>query len=203
MTRSLSQDIDRRAALKLLASGLTLSLATCGKPFEEIVPYVDMPERVVPGEPMKFATALSLSGLGRGVLAISVDGRPIKIEGNPRHPASLGSTDVFAEAAIMSLYDPDRSKAPRSNDEVATWNAFAGALRAQMEQEQTRDGAGLRIVSGRWSRFLASAMLPLYWHLMPIRSAPVRSRSPTQTPLRNAAEPEPIRSCASTPSSPH
>ncbi len=141
--------LDRRAALKLLGSGAALALASCGKPPEEIVPYVEMPERLVPGEPLKFATTLALSGFGRGVLAISIDGRPIKIEGNPRHPASLGATDVFAEAAIMSLYDPDRSKAPRHRDDISTWNAFAGALQAQMAQENKRDGAGLRLVSGR------------------------------------------------------
>ncbi len=81
-----------------------------------------------PGEPLNFATTLSLAGYGRGVLATSIEGRPIKIEGNPRHPASLGATDVFAEAAIMSLYDPDRSKAARHNNDIATWDALAGAL---------------------------------------------------------------------------
>src|SRR6476661_6094811 len=115
-------DLDRRAALKLLgAGGFALTLASCGKPHEEIVPYVDMPERLVPGEPLQFATTLSLNGYGRGVLASSIDGRPIKIEGNPRHPASLGATDVFAEAAIMDLYDPARSKAPRHGGDVTSW----------------------------------------------------------------------------------
>ncbi len=143
-------DLDRRAAIKLLGTGgLALTLASCGKPHEELVPYVDMPERLVPGEPLKFATTLPLNGYGRGVLAISIDGRPIKIEGNPRHPASLGATDVFAEAAIMNLYDPDRSQAPRRKDEISTWDAFALDLRRQMEKEKARGGAGLRIVSGR------------------------------------------------------
>jgi molybdopterin-containing oxidoreductase family iron-sulfur binding subunit len=142
-------DLDRRSALKFLASGLVLTLTSCRKPQEEIVPYVDMPERLLPGEPLKFATTMALGGYGRGVLATSVDGRPIKIEGNPRHPASLGATDVFAEAEILSLYDPGRSKAPRHGDDIASWNAFAGALRVQMEREQARRGAGLRIVTGR------------------------------------------------------
>jgi molybdopterin-containing oxidoreductase family iron-sulfur binding subunit len=131
-----SFDLDRRAALKLLASGGTaLALASCGKPAEEIVPYV--------------ATTLPFAGYGRGVLAISVDGRPIKIEGNPRHPASLGATDAFAEAEIMALYDPDRSQALRHQDDVSTWNAFSATLYAQIEKEKARRGAGLRIVSGR------------------------------------------------------
>ena len=141
--------LNRRAALKLLGSGLALTLSSCGRPHEEIVPYVEMPEGLVPGVPMKFATTLALAGYGRGALAISVDGRPIKIEGNPRHPASLGATDVFAEAEIMSLYDPDRAKAPRTKDDVVTWDAFAQALFAQMQQEKARRGAGLRIVTGR------------------------------------------------------
>ena len=144
-----AQDLDRRAALKLLAGGAALTLTACSKPPEEIVPYVEMPERLVPGEPLKFATTLPLGGYGRGVMAISIDGRPIKIEGNPRHPASLGATDVFAEAAIMSLYDPDRSKAPRHGNNVAGWEAFGGGLRAQLEREAARRGAGLRLLTNR------------------------------------------------------
>ena len=103
--------LNRRQALSLLASGIASGLAACSKPTEEIIPYVKMPARAVPGEPLKFATTLSLSGYGRGVIVTSIDGRPIKVEGNPLHPASLGATDVFAEAAVLSLYDPDRSRA--------------------------------------------------------------------------------------------
>ena len=136
-------DIDRRSALKLLSGGVALSLASCGKPYEEIVPYVEQPERVVPGVPLRFATTLDLTGYGRGVIVTSMEGRPIKIEGNPRHPASLGATDVFAEAEIMSLYDPDRSKAPRGATLVETWEGFQSALRTQMEKEASRGGAGL------------------------------------------------------------
>ena len=142
-------DLDRREALKLLASGLALSLAACAKPQEEILPYVDMPERVVPGQPLRFATTLELAGYGRGVLATSIEGRPIKIEGNPRHPASLGATDVFAEAALLSLYDPDRSKAARHGDDIVSWDAVAGAFHTQLERERARQGSGLRILTAR------------------------------------------------------
>jgi molybdopterin-containing oxidoreductase family iron-sulfur binding subunit len=141
--------LDRRLALQLLASGITLGLAACGKPQEEIVPYVEMPERVVPGLPLRFATTLELAGYGRGVITTSIEGRPIKVEGNPRHPASLGATDVFAEAAVLSLYDPDRLRAPLGPTGVASWDAFASDLRRQMETETARGGAGLRILTGR------------------------------------------------------
>src|SRR5579859_6355095 len=105
--------LSRRNALKLFASGAALAVASCARPDEEVVPYVEKPERVMPGLPLRFATALPLAGYARGVIVSAIEGRPIKIDGNPRHPASLGATDVFAEASVLSLYDPDRSKAVR------------------------------------------------------------------------------------------
>ncbi|MCB1742713.1 MAG: 4Fe-4S binding protein, partial [Gammaproteobacteria bacterium] len=136
--------------MKLFAGGpLVVGLTGCGPPHEGIVPYVDMPERLVPGEPLRFATTLALDGYGQGVLATSLDGRPIKIEGNPQHPASRGATDVFSEAALISLYDPDRSQAPRRGDLLSTWNAFASALHQRLETEQAREGEGLRLLTSR------------------------------------------------------
>jgi Fe-S-cluster-containing dehydrogenase component len=141
--------MNRRAALKLFSSGVTLALASCGRPAEEIVPYVEMPERLVPGIPLRFASVLSLSGYGRGVIVTSMEGRPIKIDGNPRHPASLGSTDVFAEASVLSLYDPERAKVVRKADQIMPWSAFEAALQGRMVQERTRQGFGLAILTGR------------------------------------------------------
>ncbi|MBO0717357.1 MAG: 4Fe-4S ferredoxin, partial [Rhizobiales bacterium] len=135
--------------LKLFVSGAALALSSCGPPHEEIVPYVEIPEREVPGLPLQFATALSLAGYGRGVVVTSVEGRPIKIEGNPRHPASLGATDIYAEAAVLSLYDPDRSRAPYSADRIQPWTAFEAALQRQIQQEDNRQGAGLSLLTGR------------------------------------------------------
>ena len=142
-------ELDRRAALKVLASGAALALASCGRPGEEVVPYVEMPERLTPGIPLRFASTLALAGYGRGVIVKSVEGRPIKIDGNPRHPASLGSTDVFDEAAVLSLYDPDRSKAPRAGTGLRDWSAFEAKLQSQIERERSRHGAGLRILTNR------------------------------------------------------
>jgi molybdopterin-containing oxidoreductase family iron-sulfur binding subunit len=141
--------LSRRQALGLLASGIASGLAACSKPAEEIIPYVKMPAGLVPGEPLKFATTLSLSGFGRGVIVTSIDGRPIKVEGNPHHPASLGATDVFAEAAVLSLYDPDRSRAILNKGEIASPEAFRQALQARLQQIQQRNGEGFRLLTGR------------------------------------------------------
>ena len=141
--------LTRRKALQMFAAQMALTVAGCSKPNEEIVPYVQMPEGLIPGEPLRFATALPIDGYGQGILAISVDGRPIKVEGNPRHPASLGATDAFAEAAILTLYDPDRSRTPTENGAIASWDAFRAALLPQLEHHDRTAGEGLRLVTGR------------------------------------------------------
>ncbi|MGB7036631.1 MAG: 4Fe-4S ferredoxin, partial [Xanthobacteraceae bacterium] len=141
--------VDRRAALKLFVSGAALALASCGRPAEKIVPYVEIPDGMTPGLPMRFASALPLAGYGRGVIVTSVEGRPIKIDGNPRHPASLGSTDVFAEATVLSLYDPDRSQAPYSSGRVQDWSVFEAALQPRLEKARAQQGGGLALLTGR------------------------------------------------------
>ena len=143
--------LTRRKALSLLATGIAGGLAACSKPVEEIIPYVKMPAGVVPGEPLKFATTLSLSGFGRGVIVTSIDGRPIKVEGNPRHPASLGATDVFAEASVLSLYDPDRSQAISNRGELASSAALRLALKTRRDKMKGRSGRGFRLLTGRVS----------------------------------------------------
>ncbi|MGO4572639.1 4Fe-4S dicluster domain-containing protein [Microvirga sp. 2TAF3] len=135
----------------MLAAQITLTLGSCSGPDEEIFPYVRMPERLTPGEPLGFATTLPLGGYGRGVVCTSVDGRPIKVEGNPLHPASLGSTDVFAEAAIFGLYDPDRSRVALHEGSIASWDMFLKALRPHIDRHRARGGDGLRLLTGRIS----------------------------------------------------
>jgi len=141
--------IRRRDALKLLAANMALIASGCSKPSEEIVPYVTMPERLVPGLPLKFATALPLGGYGRGAIVTSYEGRPTKIEGNPLHPASLGSTDVFAEADIFNLYDPSRAQAPAQAGEIRAWEDFFTAWQPVAASHRQDKGAGLVLLTGR------------------------------------------------------
>lgn len=141
--------LTRRDALRLFAAQMTLSLMACSKPDEEIVPYVRMPEGLVPGDPLRFATTLPVSGFGQGVIAVSIDGRPIKIDGNPAHPSSLGATSAFLEASVLSLYDPDRSQAVTENGQIASWQAFRAALLRQLQPHADNRGRGLRLLTGR------------------------------------------------------
>lgn len=139
----------RRRFLKLMAASAALAGAGCsGPPAEPIVPYVTMPEQGVPGLPMFYATAFVRHGLAHGVLVESNMGRPTKVEGNPDHPVSAGATDVFAQASILELWDPDRSQAVFHGDEMATWGAFEAELHARRPRFELDGGAGLAILTG-------------------------------------------------------
>ncbi|HVC95702.1 MAG TPA: TAT-variant-translocated molybdopterin oxidoreductase [Pirellulales bacterium] len=139
----------RRHFLKLMAASLGLAGATgcLRQPEEKIVPYVRQPEDIVPGKPLMFATAMTLGGYATGVLVESHLGRPTKIEGNPEHPASLGATDVFTQASILSLYDPDRSQTVMKGGRISTWGEFLTALAGEVSSVRARKGRGLTILT--------------------------------------------------------
>jgi MoCo/4Fe-4S cofactor protein with predicted Tat translocation signal len=141
--------VGRREFLKLMGASLALAgLTSCtSQPSDKIVPYSRAPEDVIPGKPLFFATALTLGGCVTGVVVESHEGRPTKIEGNPLHPGSLGATDTFAQASILTLYDPDRSKVALRAGTPNTWNAFTAELGARVESGKQPQGGGLRILT--------------------------------------------------------
>jgi molybdopterin-containing oxidoreductase family iron-sulfur binding subunit len=141
--------VGRRSFLKLMGASLALAgVSACTRqPDEMIVPYVRQPEELVPGKPLFFATAMPLAGTGMGLLVESHEGRPTKIEGNPDHPSSRGATDMFAQAAILGLYDPDRSQILTNVGEIQPYGAFMAAMRTVMTGQQGKQGAGFRILT--------------------------------------------------------
>jgi MoCo/4Fe-4S cofactor protein with predicted Tat translocation signal len=142
------EPISRRTFLKLMGASLGLAFFSgCRKPLEMILPYNQQPEDIIPGKPLYFASAIPFQGYARGVLVESQMGRPTKIEGNPQHPDSLGATDVFTQAAVLSLYDPDRSQVVSHNGLIQTWEDFFAALRSEMAAQRPKQGAGLRILT--------------------------------------------------------
>jgi molybdopterin-containing oxidoreductase family iron-sulfur binding subunit len=142
-------EVSRRQFLKLMAAPLALAgLNACTRqPTERIVPYVKQPEEIVPGQPLFFATAMPFGGFGTGLIVTSHDGHPTKIEGNPAHPASLGATNIFGQAAILDLYDPDRAQAVTHSGDISSWEAFLSTLNIALQAQQAKGGAGLRILT--------------------------------------------------------
>src|SRR5512140_2869773 len=139
----------RRNFLKLMGASLALAgLSACTRqPTEHIMPYIRQPEELIPGRPLFYATAMTLSGVASGVLAESHEGRPTKIEGNPEHPATLGACDIFSQASALSLYDPDRPATVTSKGELRSWGDFLEVLRNVLAAQRANGGAGIRILT--------------------------------------------------------
>src|SRR5690349_7744710 len=140
---------DRRDVLKLLAASAALATAACsGPPEEKIVPFSRAPEIQIPGKPLFYATSVSSSGYGMGVLVETNEGRPTKVEGNSLHPASLGSTDPFTQATVLQLWDPARSQTLLHEGQLATWPQFLAAMELRLGQADRARGAGLAVLTG-------------------------------------------------------
>src|SRR6186997_2877600 len=141
--------VGRRGFLKLMSASLALAgVSACTRqPDEALVPYVRQPEEIVPGKPLFYATAMPMNGAGMGLLVETHMGRPTKIEGNPEHPSSRGATDLFAQAAILGLYDPDRSKTLTNLGDIRPFSSFVAAIKQILMAQQQSGGRGFRILT--------------------------------------------------------
>ncbi len=151
---------DRRDFLRLMAASLALggfTLTGCRRwPREEIRPHAAQPEGTAPGVPLHYATMFELDGVATGLLAKSYDGRPVKIEGNPLHPGSLGAADALMQASVLELYDPERSRAvlwrdpaggPALQPSEKSWPEFDLFFGARCRKLRERQGAGLAVLA--------------------------------------------------------
>jgi molybdopterin-containing oxidoreductase family iron-sulfur binding subunit len=143
--------ISRRRWLQLMAASLALGgLTGCRYREEKIVALAKRPEDWVPGKPQRYATSIELAGAVRHLLMTCYDGRPIKVEGNPDHPSSLGGTDLFAQACVLDLYDPDRSDAVRQRDQTQTftksWDDFTAFATRHFQALKDQGGEGLCVL---------------------------------------------------------
>ncbi len=140
----------RRHFLKLMGASFALAgLAGCEKsPFVAALPYVDQPENEATGVPRYYATAVTFDGYAQPVIATTYSGRPTKLDGNPDHPVTKGRSDVFMQAAVLSLYDPDRAQAPSRRGEPVTWKDVTAAIETHRSDWAADQGEGLRLLIG-------------------------------------------------------
>ena len=116
-------------------------LSACVKqPLEPIVPYVRQPEEIVLGKPLFFASAMPFGAYATPVLVESHEGRPTKMDGNPEHPAGLGGSDVFVQASILDMYDPDRSQIITYLGEMSTWSGLQPGAEGRAEFAEGDEG---------------------------------------------------------------
>jgi molybdopterin-containing oxidoreductase family iron-sulfur binding subunit len=138
---------DRRTFMKLMGASAALAgMTACRWPQETIVPWSRQPQGRLPGVPVQYATAWEFGGHGLGLLVTSYDGRPIKVDGNPEHPASLGAASSFMQALVLEMYDPDRSRFPLEAGVPRNWEDFDAAFGALTASIRARQGAGTAIL---------------------------------------------------------
>ena len=186
--------VTRRQALAVMAASLAMANTACSPPARlQAHPWVNLPEAGGGALPLYYATAFVRDGFAHGVLVGTQEGRPIKIEGNVAHPSSLGATDLYAQASVLQLWDPDRSKAvrqrmpgadgePRGATRLAasSWAAFDTAWRERARGRDARTPGSLRVLSGPLTspteRALLAALLArepgARWHVhAPLKDA--------------------------------
>ncbi|MGB9417070.1 MAG: TAT-variant-translocated molybdopterin oxidoreductase [Acidobacteriaceae bacterium] len=122
--------VSRRGFMKLMGASMAMAgLAGCTKqPDEPIYPYVKAPEDLILGKPNYFATAFPFSTGALPLLVKSDAYRPIKVDGNPEHPMSLGGSDPLSQGSLLGLYDPDRSPHVLYHLESSSFANFQKAL---------------------------------------------------------------------------
>jgi len=107
----------RREFLQIMSAGLALASTSClRRPAEKLVPYVNRPKDIIPGEANYYASSFYDGEEGFSTLIKTREGRPIKIEGNELAKIlNEQGLSPRACAYILSLYDPERAKKPQHN----------------------------------------------------------------------------------------
>jgi molybdopterin-containing oxidoreductase family iron-sulfur binding subunit len=146
-----SDPVSRRYFTKIMSASFLLAgfgLTGCRRPEENIHPFGKMPEGYVHGVPQHFATAMPDRGGAQALIVKSLDGRPLKIEGNPRHPLGLGGTNHFAQASLLNLYDPDRAIRFLKKGAQERREAALDALSTLAAKAEANRGEGLAFLLG-------------------------------------------------------
>ncbi|MBD3166421.1 4Fe-4S dicluster domain-containing protein [bacterium] len=144
--------LSRRSFLQLMGASMAMAgLVGCRRPEEKIVPYVDAPEGIVYGKPQHYATTMPFGTSAYGALVASFEGRPQKADGNELHPSTLGGSNVFLQASILNLFDPDRSREVRRDGAIKTWDSFVEWWREYGSKFEENEGKGLAVMSEAFS----------------------------------------------------
>jgi molybdopterin-containing oxidoreductase family iron-sulfur binding subunit len=164
-------ELQRREVLKLAGASLALagvSTACVRRPEEEILPYTRQPEEIIPGVANRYATVMPRGTGAVGLVVTAYEGRPTKIEGNPLHSGSRGAADMWAQAEILNLWDPDRSRKPGkdlnkasdlSASETSSWAEWDAFAAAHFGGYASKNGQGLAFLTNGAEKPTSSRLL--------------------------------------------
>jgi MoCo/4Fe-4S cofactor protein with predicted Tat translocation signal len=144
----LADPVTRRHFMKIMSAsfllaGVGLAGGGCRRPVSNILPFSKQPEGYQHGVPQYYATAMPTRSGAIPLLVKSCDGRPTKVEGNALHPDSNGSTDRFAQASVLDLYDPDRAMHFKQNGKAVTQPVTLDFLAGLSREFAEKGGQGL------------------------------------------------------------
>ncbi|MCD0487681.1 TAT-variant-translocated molybdopterin oxidoreductase [Pedobacter sp. MC2016-14] len=140
----LSTVTPRRDFLKALGFGLgAVSLAACQPaPVHKSIPYLIKPEEVTPGIPNYYVSSYN----GQSILVKTREGRPIKIEPNPKAGEFNCGTDAQSQASVLDLYDVSKLKTPVLKKEATTWSEVDTFVKAELNKAKA-SGKKIRVIS--------------------------------------------------------
>ena len=117
--------LSRRNFLSLIAASVALAgLEGCKKPVQKIIPYVEAEIGTIPGIPKYYASTIPWKNNALGVVIENHDERPVKVEGNEKHPSTLGKSNAFSQASTLEMYDPDRARGVKYNGKKVDWSDY-------------------------------------------------------------------------------
>ena len=158
-------DPPRRRFLKTMAASLCLSgFTSCGQPPEgdKIISNPNQPHSAFSGLKKQFITAMELGGSANGLMVDIYNGRPIKIEGAPDHPSSLGAASLIAQASLLDLYDPHRDYKPIQKIDgqniERSWEETQAFIKKHFSKLKERQGEGFYILSETTSSLIVKDM---------------------------------------------
>ena len=144
--------LSRRDFVRLMGAATAITgvgLTGCRRPEAHLVPFAKSAEWTIPGKFLYYASSMPSPVGAVPLIVTTTDGRPTKIEGNPLHPASNGSTDAFAQASVLDLYDPNRSKEITFNSVRSNRSELDNLLADIRSKAGETAGEGIAVLVGR------------------------------------------------------
>lgn len=141
-----ASDTSRRDFLKYVGfSTAVASLAACEGPVINSIPYVVKPDDMIPGIADYYATTIADGFDFANVLVKVREGRPIKIE--PNNDSAHGTTNARVQASVLSLYDNNRLRGPKSQGEDTDYTTLNKEVVAKLN-EAVAKGSKVVVLTG-------------------------------------------------------
>lgn len=163
-------ELTRRGLLGAMGAAGACALAGCGKyPGPETLE--PLPSGWNRGEERWVATSCGQCPAGCGIRVRVIEGRAVKIEGNPGHPINRGGIGPKGQSGLQVLYHPDRITGPMRRSgprgagkwEPISWDEAIREVAARLGDLRTRgepqslvvlDGEPRGMMPQLWDRFL-------------------------------------------------